>query len=136
LRQNVGGGRIFASLEMLEHSRIGVGQACDEPSAHRPNAARGIRSKLFLRKKSQDHPARKPMTREALEQLLTEAVRGGHPEFETFAGVIVGRVVPERPGEANWVVKGVKYGTADRYRSGIVLSHCVEEAQREVELSH
>jgi hypothetical protein len=89
---------------------------------------------LFLRKKSEDHPARKPMTREALEQSLTEAVRAGHPEFETFAGVIVERIVPERPGEANWVVKGVKYGKADRHRCGIVLSHCAEEAQREFEL--
>src|SRR6266700_5840409 len=107
---------------MLAHSRAGFGKACRRRSAHRPNATRGIRSKLFLRKKSEGHPARKPMTREALEQSLAEAVRAGHPEFETFAGVIVERVVPERPGEANWAVKGVKYGKADRYRSGIVLS--------------
>jgi hypothetical protein len=78
---------------------------------------------------------RKPMTREALEQSLTEAVRAGHPEFETFAGVIVERIVPERSGEANWAVKGVRYGKADRYRSAAVLSHCAEEAQLQFELS-
>jgi hypothetical protein len=120
---------------MLERSRIGFAQACNEPSADRPNAARGIRSKLFLRKKSQDHPARKPVTREALEQSLTDAVRASHPEFETFAGVIVERIVPERPGEPNWAVKGVRYGKADRHRSSIVLLHCSEEAQIEFEVS-
>lgn len=120
---------------MLERLRFGFGQARNEPSADKLNTARGIRSKLFLKKKSQDHPARKPLTREALAQALTEAVRAAHPEFETFAGIIVGRFVPQRPGEANWVVKGIKYGKADRHRSGIVLMHCVEEAQREFELA-
>lgn len=113
---------------MLEQARC-------RHSAHRPNATRGIRSKLFLRKKSEDHPVRKPMTREALEQSLTEAVRASHSEFESFAGVIVERIVPEQSGGANWAVKGVKYGKADRYRCGVVVSHCTEEAQLEFELS-
>ena len=112
---------------MLEQARC-------RHSAHKPNATRGIRSKLFLRKKS-DHPVRKPMTREALEQSLTEAVKASHSEFESFAGVIVERIVPGGPGGANWAVKGVKYGKADRHRSGVVLSHCAEEAQLEFELS-
>lgn len=90
---------------------------------------------MFLRKKSDDHPVRKPMTREALEQSLTEAVRASHSEFESFAGVIVERIVPGEPGGANWAVKGVKYGKADRHRSGVVLSHCAEEAQLGFELS-
>jgi hypothetical protein len=75
------------------------------------------------------------MAREALEQALTEAVRASHSEFELFAGVIIERIAPGQPGEANWAVKGVKYGKADRHRSGIVLSHCAEEAQLEFELS-
>jgi hypothetical protein len=90
---------------------------------------------LFLRKKSEDHPVRKPMTREALEQSLTEAVRASHSEFESFAGVIVERIVPVQAGQANWAVKGVKYGKADRHRSGVVLAHCAEEAQLEFALS-
>jgi hypothetical protein len=110
-------------------------QACGRHSAHRPNATRGIRSKLFLWKKSDDHPVRKPMTREALEQSLTEAVRASHSEFESFAGVVIERVVPEQSGGANWAVKGIKYGKADRYRCGVVVSHCAEEAQLGFELS-
>jgi hypothetical protein len=120
---------------MSKHSPVGFAKACSGQSVHRSSTTRGIRSKLFLRKNSENQPVRKPMTREALEQSLTEAVRAGHPEFETFAGVVVERVTPAQPGEANWAVKGVKYGKTDRYRSGVVLSHCVEEAQLGFELS-
>lgn len=66
---------------------------------------------------------------------MSEAVRTSHPEFETFAGVIVEGVVSAVPGETNWAVKGVKYGNADRHRSGIVLSYCVQEAQLEFRIS-
>jgi hypothetical protein len=90
---------------------------------------------LFLKKKSEDHPVRKPMAREALEQALTDAVRASHSEFESFAGVIIERVAPGQPGGANWAIKGVKYGKADRHRSSVVLSHCAEEAQLEFELA-
>jgi hypothetical protein len=90
---------------------------------------------LFSKKKMDDHPTRKPVTRADIEQSLAEAVRTSHPEFETFAGVIVERIVPARPGDANWAVRGVRYGKADRHRSSAVLSHCVEEAQLEFEIS-
>ena len=102
---------------------------------HRRNANRGIRTKLIFRKKSDDQIPRKPVTREALQQSLTEAVRNSHPEFEAFGGVFVERIAPTAPGGANWAVKGVKYGKADRHRCGIVLSYCVDEAQLEFEVS-
>jgi hypothetical protein len=135
-RPNGGGGRIFASLATVpEQSRITSGQAGCRKSTDRLNATRGIRSKLFSRKKSDDRPTRKSVTRADLEQSLAEAVRTSHPEFETFAGVIVEGIVPAGPGDTNWAVRGVKYGRADRHRSGIVLSYCVEEAQLEFEIS-
>jgi hypothetical protein len=90
---------------------------------------------LILRKKIETPSTRKPIAREALEQSLAEAVRASHPEFESFTGVIVERIVPGRPGEANWGLKGVRYGKADRHRSGVILAHFVEEAQREFEVS-
>ena len=90
---------------------------------------------MILRKKIEASPARKPIAREALQQSLAEAVRASHPEFESFTGVIVERVVPGRPGEANWDVKGIRYGKADRHRSGAVLSYCVEQARTEFEVS-
>ena len=85
--------------------------------------------------KDEKQPTRRPVTREELEQSLTEAVRASHPEFEAFAGVIVERVVPPTAAGANWAVKGIRYGQADRHRSGIILSYCVDEAQLELELS-
>ena len=95
----------------------------------------GIESKLIFRKKNDDQPARKPVTREALEQSLTETVRASHPEFESFGGVFVERIVPLAPGGPNWAVKGVKYGKVDRHRCGTVLSYCVDEAQLAFEVS-
>jgi hypothetical protein len=94
---------------------------------------RGIGSKLIFKRKSE--PARNKVTRASLEQSLAEAVRASHPEFETFVGIIVERIVPARPEDANWAVKGVKYGKADRHRSGIILLHCVEVAQLEFNVS-
>jgi hypothetical protein len=129
-------GRIFASLATEpEHSWIPSGRAGSRKSDHRPNATRGMRSKLFSRKKIENHPMRIPVTRIELEQSLAETVRTSHSEFETFVGVIVERIVPAGPGETNWAIRGVKYGKADRHRSSTVLSYCVEEAQVEFEIS-
>jgi len=75
------------------------------------------------------------VTRASLEQSLAEAVRASHPEFETFVGVIVERIVPARSEDPNWAIKGVKYGKTDRHRSGIILLHCVELAQLEFNVS-
>jgi hypothetical protein len=90
---------------------------------------------LFSSKKIDNQPTRKPVTRADIEQSLAEAVRTSHPEFETFAGVIVERIVPDGLGHTNWALKGVRYGKADRHRSGTVLSYCVEQAQLEFEIS-
>ena len=91
---------------------------------------------MILWKKSEDQATRKAVARATLEQSLVDAVKATHPEFEAFVGVIVARVVPRNPGEANWTVKGVKYGKADRHRSSTVLSYCVEQAQQEFEVSN
>jgi CspA family cold shock protein len=78
---------------------------------------------------------RKPITRAALELAIADAVRASDPQCEALIGIIVERVVLAAPGGANWVVKGIKYGKADRDRCGAALSQCVEERQREFEIS-
>jgi hypothetical protein len=90
---------------------------------------------MIWKNETKPEAQRKPIARADLEQTLTEAVRTSHPEFETFVGVIVEPKAPESSGGANWTIKGVKYGPANRDRSAAVLSHCVEEAQQEFELS-
>jgi hypothetical protein len=78
---------------------------------------------------------RTSITRAALELALTEAVRAHDPQCEGLAGIIIERVTPESPGGANWAVKGVRYGKAARDRCSVAVSSCVEERQREFEIS-
>jgi cold shock CspA family protein len=82
-----------------------------------------------------DKPIRKPMVRAALEQSLADAVRAVAPECQAFVGVIIERVVPETPGGANWAVKGVRYGRADRDRCEAALGMSLHEKQLEYTLS-
>jgi hypothetical protein len=90
---------------------------------------------LVFRWKGENQLTRKPVAREEIERSLTEAVRTSHPEFEDFAGVIVERIVPPTPGAANWAIKGIRFGGADRHRGGIILAYCVDEAQLKFELA-
>jgi hypothetical protein len=78
---------------------------------------------------------RKSVARATLEEILKEGITTSHEEFESFAGVIVERVARSPDQPSNWVVKGVRYGKADRHRCGLVLAHCVEQAQEEYDLS-
>jgi cold shock CspA family protein len=82
-----------------------------------------------------DKPVRQPITRANLEQSLADAVRSVAPECQAFVGVIIERVVPEKPGGANWAVKGVRYGRADRDRCEAALGMSLREKQLEYVLS-
>ena len=75
------------------------------------------------------------ITRAALEAAITETVRASNPQCVGLIGIIVERVAPASPGGANWIVKGVKYGKAERDRCGAAITNCVEEGQREFEYS-
>jgi hypothetical protein len=78
--------------------------------------------------------SRKPITRTALEQSLADAVRSIAPECEAFVGLILERVVPKTPGGANWIVKGVRYGKADRHKCERALGASLDENQLEYAL--
>jgi cold shock CspA family protein len=75
------------------------------------------------------------ITRAALEVAIAEAVRGSGPECEGLIGIFVEQVVPILPGAANWAVKGVKYGKAERNRCSAAISNFVNERQSEFEVS-
>jgi hypothetical protein len=69
-----------------------------------------------------------------LESAITEKVKAA-PDCEAFVGVLI---MPERPKsrfDANWSIRGVKFGRADRDKSNKVLANIVERMQREVRLS-
>jgi CspA family cold shock protein len=78
---------------------------------------------------------RTPISRAALELAIAETIRASDPQCQGLVGVIVERIVPASAGDANWTVKGVKYGKAERARCSVALSNCVEEGQREFEIS-
>lgn len=82
-----------------------------------------------------DRPDRKPMAREDLEQSLADAVRSIAPQCQAFVGVIIERVVPQTPDGANWAVKGVRYGRADRDQCEAALGMSLREKQLEYVLS-
>ena len=70
----------------------------------------------------------------ALEQALAESVRASDPECQGLIAIIVERIVPAPSDGANWAVKGVKYGQAERERCRAAISKCVEDSQREFEV--
>ena len=97
--------------------------------------AQEVRYPMNPRKIEQIARKRTFVTRSALEVALAEAVRTSDPECNALVGIVVERVAPASPGGANWIVKGVKYGKVDRARCGVIISRCVEEGQREFEVS-
>ena len=97
--------------------------------------AKEVQHQMIWKKDNKPEQRRKPVTRADLERRLTEAVRTSHAEFEGFVGVIVERISATSPGRSNWAIRGVKYGRANRDRSDAVLSHCVEEAEQELEIT-
>jgi hypothetical protein len=87
--------------------------------------------------KSKKLPAanRTSMTRAALELAIVEAIRTSSPECGALIGIIVERVIPKLPGGANWAVKGIKFGKADRAQCSAAISKLVEDGQLEFEIS-
>ena len=75
------------------------------------------------------------MTRAALEKAITDRVKNGRSECKEFVGVIVEYVKPKQDGDANWGIRGVKYGRANREACAAALSVSVAESQLEFELS-
>ena len=70
----------------------------------------------------------------SLESAITEAVKA-ESNCEAFVGVFVKPEVPKSRFEANWSIRGVKFGRADRDKSSEVLASIVERMQRSFRLS-
>jgi cold shock CspA family protein len=98
-------------------------------------ATQSARHTMNPKKAEQLEGKRKPITRAALETALADAVRARDAQCDGLIGIIVERVNPASPDATNWCVKGVKYGKAERDRCDVALSACVEEMQREFEVS-
>jgi CspA family cold shock protein len=78
---------------------------------------------------------RTPIARAALELAIAETVRTADPQCKELIGIIVERIVPTTAGGANWALKGIRYGKADRDLCRAAISTCVEGGQHEFELA-
>ena len=89
-----------------------------------------------MSKKTTEQPAKKRtwIARTALEEALAATVRASDPQCEGLKGIFVERVVPGSPDGANWAVKGIKYGKAERQRCSAAIPKCVEESQHDFEI--
>ena len=74
---------------------------------------------------------RSPITLKNLELAIAKAVRETDTECEALIGVFVERVDPKSHGDVNWVVKGVRYGKAERTRCHAIVADVVERLQSE-----
>jgi hypothetical protein len=78
---------------------------------------------------------RSSVTVDDLQSAITEAVKKADPDCEAFVGVIVQRETPKAQLDANWAIKGVRFGRADREKSRKALTTIVERMQREFVLA-
>jgi len=110
----------------------------DEPDHNLDLAKTGpeiVRCNKSQKKMEQPIKKRTWIARAALESALAENVRESDPQCEGLVEIIVERVVPASPDGANWAVKGVRYGKAEREVCSAAISKVVEEGQREFEVS-
>ena len=73
---------------------------------------------------------------EELQVAVATAVRKADSACESFIGVVIERVDRESAASANWTVKGVKFGKADREKAGSIVETIVERMQQEFDLAH
>jgi hypothetical protein len=73
---------------------------------------------------------RDSVSRERLQSAITEAVKEADPKCQGLVGVIVQRETPKANLDANWSIKGIRFGNADRDMCGSALTAIVERMQR------
>jgi hypothetical protein len=70
-----------------------------------------------------------------LELAIATAVKKSDQRCEDFIGVFVKRSPPKSRGDANWAVRGIKFGRAERDQCNTALAIIVERMKREFEIS-
>ena len=79
---------------------------------------------------------RAPISRDEMQAAMTEAVKKANPDCEAFVGVFVERTKRTSILGANWAVKGIKFGRADRSKAHDALNRIVERMQCDFNLSN
>jgi hypothetical protein len=81
-------------------------------------------------------PHREAISRASLEAAIAKAVKTANPICEAFGSVFVERLKPQSPQDANWDIRGVKFGRADRAAASDALTAVVERLQGQFLLSN
>jgi hypothetical protein len=71
----------------------------------------------------------------ALEVAISTAVKKSDPSCNGFVGVFVARSTPKSKDDSNWVVQGIRYGTAQRDQCEAALSVIVARMKQEFEVA-
>lgn len=74
---------------------------------------------------------RKAISKTALEEAITSAVKEKGPEYGAFAGVIIERARLGAASNTNWALKAVKFGGADWAKCSAVVTAIAEQYQSE-----
>jgi hypothetical protein len=77
---------------------------------------------------------RKRVPRKILELAIAAAVKNTDPQCEPFVGVLIEHHAPKSREDANWAIKGIRFGRADRDKCSVVLAFVVKKMQSEFEL--
>ena len=78
---------------------------------------------------------RASILRDELQAAIVAGVREADPACEPFVGVVIERVDGDPDIKANWAIKGVKFGKADRAKTSPILATVVERMQQKFDLA-
>jgi cold shock CspA family protein len=130
---------IFDNQGRAAAKNLQINGPAEDDSGHNLNLAEMgpeiARRNMSQKDTEQSAKKRTWIARAALESALAETVRGSDSRCEGLIEIIVERVVPGSPDGANWAVKGVKYGKAEREPCSAAISKFVKESQSEFEVS-
>jgi hypothetical protein len=76
---------------------------------------------------------RKRVPRKILELAIAAAVKNTDPQCEPFV-VLIEHRAPKSREYANWAIKGIRFGRADRDKCRVVLAFVVKKIKGEFEL--
>jgi len=79
--------------------------------------------------------SRQAIACDALESVITKAVRDSSSQCSAFVGVLLQRTVPKSRDDVNWALKGIKYGKGDRARCDAAISDIVKQLKCEFVIS-
>jgi hypothetical protein len=78
---------------------------------------------------------RQPISRTDLQSAITDAVKQSDPDCEAFIDVIIEHAEPKSKFDANWALRGIKFGRSDRGKAAQAIAVIVARMQREFRLS-